>query len=109
MRSWIRASVGVVPSVWDEPCPTVALEAMASGRPVVASRVGGLPDLVPDGVAGLLVPPRDAGALGAAVGRLLRDGELRGRMGAAAREHADRFGARTVVDRIEAVYREVAA
>jgi glycosyltransferase involved in cell wall biosynthesis len=109
MRSWVRASVGVVPSVWAEPCPTVALEAMASGRPVVASRVGGLPDLVPDGEAGLLVPPGDAPALGNAVARLLRDDELRRRMGVAAHEHAARFGARTVVDRIEAVYREAAA
>ena len=67
LRAFARCAVGVVPSVWDEPCPTVALEAMSCGRPVVASRVGGLPDLVPDGVAGLLVPPRDDEALAGAL------------------------------------------
>jgi glycosyltransferase involved in cell wall biosynthesis len=64
------------------------LEAMAHGRPVVASAVGGLLDLVIDGETGLLVPPRDPQALRAALQRLLADRELRVKLGAAARERA---------------------
>jgi glycosyltransferase involved in cell wall biosynthesis len=61
---------------------------MAYGRPVVASAVGGLLDLVVDGQTGLLVPPGDVGALRAALQRLLADAELRRRLGAAARKRA---------------------
>jgi glycosyltransferase involved in cell wall biosynthesis len=66
-------------------------EAMAYGRPVVASAVGGLLDLVVDGETGLHVPPRDPAALRAALERLLGDRELRVRLGAAARERAERL------------------
>jgi glycosyltransferase involved in cell wall biosynthesis len=62
-------------------------EGMAYGRPVVASAVGGLLDLVRDGETGLLVPPRDPAALRAALDRLLADPELRERLGAAGRTH----------------------
>ena len=65
----------------------VCAEAMARGRPVVASRVGGLLDLVEHEQTGLLVPPRDTAALRAALTRLLEDAELRERLGSAAREH----------------------
>ncbi len=80
-----RASVVVCPSRRDG-LPVVCAEAMAHARPVVASAVGGLPDMVRDGETGLLVPPRDPAALRAAVDRLLADAELRRRLGAAARE-----------------------
>jgi type III pantothenate kinase len=63
---------------------------MAWGRPVVATSVGGLVDAVEDGVTGLLVPPRDPGALRRALERLLGDRELRARLGAAARAKAER-------------------
>src|SRR5207245_5777728 len=65
-----------------------ALEAMAAGRPVVATRVGGLPELIEDGLTGLLVPPDDPAALAAALARLAADPALRARMGQAARERA---------------------
>ena len=64
---------------------------MAYGRPVVASAVGGLVDAVEDEVTGLLVPPGDPAALRGAIERLLGDADLRGRLGAAARERAERF------------------
>jgi glycosyltransferase involved in cell wall biosynthesis len=86
-----RAAVVVCPSR-REGYGVVAREAMAYGRPVVASSVGGLVDAVEDGVTGLLVPARDVPALRAAIERLLGDGELRDCLGTAARERArERF------------------
>lgn len=82
-----RAAVVVCPS-HREGYGVVAREAMAHGRPVVASAVGGLLDAVAHEQTGLLVPPGDAGALRAAVERLLADATLRARLGAAARERA---------------------
>ncbi|MBI2425946.1 MAG: glycosyltransferase family 4 protein [Candidatus Hydrogenedentes bacterium] len=80
-----RADVCVVPSVWQEPFGMVALEAMATGRPICASAVGGLQHIVADGETGFLFPPGDAPALAAALSRLLDDAPLRQRMGDAAR------------------------
>jgi glycosyltransferase involved in cell wall biosynthesis len=82
-----RAAIVACPS-HREGFGVVCAEAMAHGRPVVASAVGGLLDLVADGETGLLVPPRDPAALRAALLRLMEDGELRGRLGAAGRERA---------------------
>ena len=65
------------------------LEAMAAGRPVVATDVGGNPELVEDGVSGFLVPPGDEGHLAARVVKLLRDASLRSRMGAAGRARVE--------------------
>ncbi len=67
--------------------PNVILEAMALGRPVVASAVGGIPELIRDGVNGILVEPDNPEALSAAIGKLLADRSLSGRMGNAAKEH----------------------
>jgi glycosyltransferase involved in cell wall biosynthesis len=66
-----------------------ALEAQACGKPVVATAVGGLPEVVEDGVTGFLVPPRDPGAAAAAIGRLSADPELRSRMGRAGRARVE--------------------
>jgi glycosyltransferase involved in cell wall biosynthesis len=87
---YARAAVVVCPSR-REGYGVVAREAMAHGRPVVASSVGGLRDAVEDGVTGLLVPPRDPAALRGALVRLLEDAELRERLGAAARDRARRL------------------
>lgn len=82
------ADVFVLPSL-AEGQPMVILEAMATGLPVVATRVGAVPDMVRDRVDGILVEPRDVAALAAALGELLGSAELRRRMGAAARDHAE--------------------
>jgi glycosyltransferase involved in cell wall biosynthesis len=79
-----RAAVVAMPS-HREGFGVACAEAMAHGRPVVASAVGGLLDLVVDGETGVLVPPRDVGALRAALERLLGDAALRRRLGQAAR------------------------
>jgi glycosyltransferase involved in cell wall biosynthesis len=84
---YARAAVVCVPSL-REGYGMTAREAMAHGRAVVASRVGGLQDAIRDGETGLFVPPGDPQALRAAVERLLADGALRERLGAAARAEA---------------------
>jgi len=84
-----RAAVVCVPSR-REGVGLAAREAMAHGRAVVATAVGGLPDAIRDGETGLLVPPRDPAALRTAIVRLLGDAELRARLGAASRAHAER-------------------
>jgi glycosyltransferase involved in cell wall biosynthesis len=99
-----KASVVVVPSVWPDPCPTVVLEAMAYGRPVVCSRTGGIPDLVEDGLSGLLVRPNDPAALADALSRILTDHDLRHRLARGARTRAEQFSTGAIVPRIEKVY-----
>ena len=104
---YYRAAAVVAAPSRREGYGVVAREAMAWGRPVVASAVGGLTDAVEDGVTGLLVPPGDVTALRASLERLLADAELRSRLGAAARERAQRelsFDAAT--DALVAVYDE---
>jgi glycosyltransferase involved in cell wall biosynthesis len=88
--SYARAAVCVLPSVLDargdtEGLGVVLLEAMNHGTPVIASRIGGIPDIVEDGVSGLLVPPGDADALAAALRRLRDDPALARRLGEAGR------------------------
>jgi glycosyltransferase involved in cell wall biosynthesis len=107
MQAWQRCILGLVPSVWSDPCPTVAMEAMAVGRPLIASRMGGLTDLVVDGETGLLVPPDDHVALRQAMERLLTDPALRARMGEASQRKVVEFQASAVVQRIEQVYRRL--
>jgi len=104
-----QLDVVALPS-WTEGLPLVLLEAMARRRAVVATQVGGTPEVVVDGETGLLVPPRDAGALAEAIGRLLADPELRARMGEAGyRSVAERFSADAMCRRVLELYDEVVA
>jgi glycosyltransferase involved in cell wall biosynthesis len=107
MRAWSRCCIALTPSIWPDPCPTVAMEAMAMGRPVIASRIGGLCDIVVDGETGFLVPPGDPLALQKAMQCLLDDPVRREHMGAMAKQRVVQFQAKTVVPRIEQVYGEV--
>lgn len=109
MGAWSHCALGVVPSVWPEPFGQVAVEAMAAGKAVVASDVGGLADIVVSGQTGLLVPPRDSLALSVAIDELLTDPLRREAMGAAGRARVPRFFASTVTAQIETVYEEVLA
>ncbi len=109
MEAWRRCSLAVVPSVWPEPFGLVALEAMTSGRPVIASKIGGLSDTVVDGETGLLVAPGDPTALANALRHLLADRDLREQMGQAGRRRSESFRAATVVPRIEQVYQLIVA
>lgn len=96
------ADVVVLPSVSDEDCPIVILEAMSMGRPVVATTIAGIPELVADRLTGRLVPPGDAAALSAALADLLGDPEGRAAMGKAAMA---RYTARYTSARVIADYR----
>lgn len=90
-----------------EGLPVAMMEALAAGRPVVATAVGGIPEAVTSGVHGLLVPPNDASALAGALVTLARDGELRSRMSAAARARSADFDIARTVREEERVYAEV--
>jgi L-malate glycosyltransferase len=87
---------------------TSLLDAMACGKPVVATTAGGMPEVVADGESGILVPPRDHRAMADAIIRLLKDGSLRERMGAAGMSLANsRFSAERMVAETLDVYAEV--
>ncbi len=88
-----------------EPLGNATLEAMAAGRPVVGSRVGGIPEMVVEGETGVLVPPQDPDALAAALEPLIASPEQRQRLGRAARERAERaFSLGVHAARLQAVY-----
>ena len=107
MQCWRRSLFGVVPSINPDHWPTVTLEAMACGRPVVGSRIGGIQDQIIDGETGLLVSPGDVVGLRKAMQCLVDDPDLRLRMGSAARERVVRFQANAVVTEIERIYRSL--
>src|SRR2546428_10319797 len=94
----------VLPSL-SEGLPNVVLEAMAHARAVVATRVGGVPEVVDDGVSGVLVPPANADALAHAMVGVLRDAPRRAAMGEIARARIERgFSVRARPQRLPAVY-----
>lgn len=101
------SAVCAVPSRWHENQPMIVLEAFATGTPVVATTLGGLPELVRDGEDGLLVPPDDPDALAAALDRLLSEPRAARTMGHRARVRVEReFSRAAHLDRLEAVYAE---
>ena len=102
-----QARVFLLPSE-SESFGLAALEAMSCGVPVVASRIGGLPELIEEGVSGFLAPVGDVDAMAAAALRLLEDGALHTRMSTQARALAmERFRLAPAVDRYLAHYRRV--
>ena len=107
MHAWRRSLFGVLPSVGPEACATVIMEAMASGKAIVATDIGGMPDLVDHGETGLLVPPGDAQALANAMQALLEDRALLASLEATSLARVERLKAGVVVTRIEQVYRDV--
>jgi glycosyltransferase involved in cell wall biosynthesis len=105
MEAWRRSSIALAPSIWAEPFGIVAIEAMASGKPVIASRIGGLTDIVIDGETGLLTPPGNVEALQSAIQYLLDHPTERERIGLAAKQRSEYYKASRVIQQIEHVYR----
>lgn len=101
-----RADLVVFPSI-SEGLPVALLEAMAYGRAIVATAVGGMPEVLDDGAEARFVPPADPGALARAVEGLAADPHAREALGRAARARAERLNAHDVGDRLEAIYREL--
>ncbi|MCL5984420.1 MAG: glycosyltransferase family 4 protein [Candidatus Thermoplasmatota archaeon] len=102
-----EAEMLVLPSEY-EAFGLVLLEAMAQGRPVIATRVGGMPEVVAEGRNGILVPSRDPTALQAAMERLLSDRELAQRMGAyGQKETVPRYSWEGVVHSLGSIYEDV--
>jgi glycosyltransferase involved in cell wall biosynthesis len=106
---WFAAlDVFVLPSYANEGVPQAIMQAQASGLPVVSTPVGSIPEIVADGLTGLLVPARDTAALKAALARLLIDGGLRSRLGVAALAQArERYSDSRMLDRMEAIFCQV--
>ncbi len=107
MAAWQRCAIGLVPSIVAETFGIVALEAMYMGKPVIATRSGGLTDVVVHQETGLLVPPEDAPALRDAMQMLLDDPVLRERMGQGAKQRVLQFQATEVIAQFERVYRDL--
>jgi glycosyltransferase involved in cell wall biosynthesis len=96
----------VLPSL-NEGMGRVLVEAMAAGKPVVASNVGGIPDLIKNGVNGILVPPGDERALAEGINALIEDQDLADRMGAAGKGGCCQFSLEAMISRIDALYQRV--
>ena len=100
-----KAAMIVMPSEWYENAPMSLLEAMAYGKPVVAARIGGIPELVEDGASGILFEPGNSAELAAAMRRLAANPEQRRAMGRAGRERVEKkFSLRLHAQRLTALY-----
>jgi glycosyltransferase involved in cell wall biosynthesis len=105
------ATIAVVPSIWAEAFGLAVVESLAAGVPVIASRTGGIPELITDGETGILVAPGDDAALAHAIAALLDNESVRSHMAALGRRHADDyFGIeRTVAEVAQVLLGEAAA
>jgi glycosyltransferase involved in cell wall biosynthesis len=107
MEAWRHAGIGLIPSMCQEGFGLVAAEAMSSGVPVVASRVGALPEIVADDITGMLVAPGSTTELREAIRRLDDDPMLRQAMGAAGKVRAKQFTPEVVTLSHEQLYRRL--
>ncbi|HLE99114.1 MAG TPA: glycosyltransferase, partial [Gaiellaceae bacterium] len=108
LRLFRAADVSVLSSAWEN-FPHTVVEALAVGCPVIATAVGGVPEVVRDGENGLLVPPNDVAALAEAIRRFFDDDELRRRLAGAASRSVSGYTEEAVFTRIEAELARVVA
>jgi glycosyltransferase involved in cell wall biosynthesis len=107
IEAFRRCSIAVVPSVWAEPFGIVVIEAMAGSSAVVASDIGGIPEIIRQGLSGLLVRPGDPVALRHSLADLIADPARRLAMGEAAHQRSQAFTAAAIVPRLENEYRQL--
>jgi glycosyltransferase involved in cell wall biosynthesis len=103
-----HADLLVLPSLYEE-LGTVLLEAMQTALPIVASKTGGIPDVIEDGVNGMLVPPGEPEALARAIDRLLADRDLARRLSEEAQQRAKDYDWEVLAERVLRVYQGVTA
>ena len=97
----------VLPSTGSEGVPQAILQAQSLGRPVIGTRVGGIPEVIEDGVTGVLIPPKDPDALAHSILSLIQDKEKAGELGVNGMKLVkEKFSITNMVDKIEAVYKE---
>jgi glycosyltransferase involved in cell wall biosynthesis len=104
---YAKASIVLVPSVWVEIFGLVILEAMSAGRPVIGTRIGGIPEIIDDGVNGYLVEPQNPQQIAEKVLQLFLDEELLITLGRNARQKAETFSVEKHVDILEKVYAKI--
>jgi glycosyltransferase involved in cell wall biosynthesis len=107
MQAWKRCSIAIVPSLWPEPFGMTVIEAMSAGRPLIASRIGGIADIVSHGESGLLVIPGDEENLQQAIGTLITSPEMGKHLGVAAAQRSREYKASNIVPRIEQLYQSI--
>lgn len=107
LRLLVGSDIFVLPSR-QEGLPVTLMEATSVGSAIVATAVGGVPQAVPDGIAGLVVPPGDPAALVDGIDRLVRDPDLREALGKEAKERSAMFDVTSATREVEAIYRQVA-
>lgn len=106
LRYYYDTSAFVIPSIWPENLPTVCIEALAAGRPVIGSRTGGIPELVNDGKTGRIVEPEDPNELASAIESVLGRKDL-AKWSTQAAKSMQRFDIKTFIKNTEQVYKEV--
>lgn len=102
-----KASIVVIPSVWPENFPTVCNEAMSVGRPVIGTNIGGIPEMIDDGVNGYLVEPQNPEQIAEKVIKLFSEEKLLEELGRNARKKAEEFRIEKYVEKVEKVYEEM--
>lgn len=106
-RYYRKSSVVIIPSIWPENFPTVCLEAMSIGRPVIGTKVGGIPEIIDDKVNGYLVKPKDSGQIAEKVIKLLLDKNLLKFMSKNSRIKSEKYNVNNYVTEIEEVYQNI--
>lgn len=102
-----RASIVVIPSVWPENFPTVCNEAMSAGRPVIGTNIGGIPEIIVDGVNGYLVEPQSPEQIAEKAIKLLSDEDLLQEFGENARKKAGEYTIEEYAENIEKIYKDI--